>query len=67
MKPKGPRIGVGFEYPRVLNGAMHRDWRGRWDLLKRMTRMPRDGKPRPAWGILAPSAVEMSRRLYWKD
>lgn len=60
----GRKVGVGFNHSRVLRGDDPRpDWRARYDLMRRITRMPR-GK-RFAWPVAA-STVDVMRE-YARD
>lgn len=61
MAWRGRKIGVGFNHPRVLGGRMQLDYRRRWDLMRRMTRLVRVRQVR--WQEpLAASVLETSRR-----
>ena len=56
----GRKVGIGFNAPRVLGGRLQHDYRRRWDLMRRLTRLDRRGNG-PRWQLAA-SVVEMSRR-----
>jgi hypothetical protein len=58
------KIGVGFNHPRVLGGAMQFDWRRTWDFARRLTRLKRPHrKSRPWHQPLSASVVETHRRM----
>jgi hypothetical protein len=61
----GRKVGVGFNSTRVLRayGGPRPDWRSRYELMRRIARMPR-GK-RLAWPVAA-STVDVMRE-YARD
>lgn len=58
------KVGVGFNRPRVLHDGERQDWRARYDLMRRMTRLPK-GTRRAAWwqAPIASSVVETMRKI----
>ena len=52
------KIGVGFNYLRVLGGVPQHDWRRWYALARRLTRLRTNRRP---WEKLPASAVEAMR------
>ena len=63
----GRKVGVGFNHPRVLGGRMQFDYRRRWDLMRRLTRLERGKKRQFRWQRPVAMSVVETARLYWLD
>lgn len=61
------KSGVGFNHARVLGGVMQFDYRRRWDLMKRLTRMVRGADRQFKWQAPVGSSVTETTRRYLAD
>ena len=61
------KTGVGFNHARVLGGVMQFDYRRRWDLMRRMTRLLRTGEKQFRWQRPLAHSVTETTRLYLAD
>lgn len=61
------KSGVGFNHARVLGGVMQFDYRRRWDLMRRLTRVVLGPDKQFRWQAPVGSSVTDTTRRYLAD